>query len=154
MERRPIRALFISIVLGVSCAASWSADTNDVPVFTYPFSIHSQKYVLEFLGKDLDSSPDWEKGATEPPISPNEAYRRAKRALDMEFPRLHNVTCNDKFFERRIGSDGKYHVYYYIMFSSPDIDALHLGSTVEIFQARFIVLMDGRVISPRRIDEK
>jgi len=72
----------------------------------------------------------------------------------MEFPGLHNVTCNDKFLERRIGSDGKYHVYYYIMFNSPDIDALHLGSIVEIFQAPFIVLMDGKVISPKHIYEK
>jgi len=138
----------------MSCAAAWAADTNEVPFFTCPFSVHSQKYVLEFFSKDLNSSPDWDMGATEPPISINEAYHQARRSLDTMLPGLHAVTCNEIFFQRRIGSDGKHHVYYDIGFHSPDIDVTNTGSTVGFHRAAFIVFMDGRVISPRRIDEK
>jgi hypothetical protein len=144
--------LFIAFL--ASCIVLMAGDTNDAPIFTVPFSVHGQKYALEFFNKDLLNGPDWEMGTTEPPISPNEAYRRARHALDVMFPAMRDITCNEIFLQRRFGSDGQHHVYYDIGFHSPDIDFQNMGSIQGTCRAAFMVMMDGKVISPRRIDEK
>ena len=152
--RWPMRSLIITIAFAVSCTATLASDTNNVPEWSNPFSVHGKKYDMDFFPRCLNGTADWKMGASEPPISVNQAYRLARHALDALLPNLHDVTLAQITFERKFGTDGKQHACYDIRFYSPDLDVEHFGGVVSIHNVTFEVLMDGTVITPKPASDK
>jgi len=63
------------------------------------------------------------------------------------------VTANQVTITRMAGEDALYHVYYEFSFFSPDIDVKQTGGVAVHYRAPVVVLMNGTVIPPHRVDE-
>lgn len=124
----------------------------------HQFSINAVKYSTRLLPTDLEKAPDWELGKAEPATLPNEAYLLAKKELDRLFPNLKlydDPTSYGIYLYRSPSADGKYHAYYTLRFRSPDTDMIRIsGSITGTADVCFIVLLNGRVISPQRVDRE
>ena|SRR5438445_458222 len=131
-----------------------SATPNKAPYYYLDFSVHGQKYRFELFLKELTGAPDWKMGDAEPPISPNSAYLKAKAALNESLPDLSDLRASQVTITRLLGEDEQYHTYYEFSFFSPDIDTVQMSGVQQFYRAPVVVLMDGRVISPHRVDPR
>lgn len=145
------RAISIVLVL-LSTVALVAALSDPKPYYSLDFSVNGREYRFELFLKDLTRAPDWKIGDAEPPVSPNTAYLKAKAALDEAIPNLSDLRVSQVTITRVPGEDGQYHAYYEFSFFSTDIDSKPLGGPQAFYRVPVVVLMDGSVICPHRLD--
>ena len=146
------RLLSATLVLLFSVAYIAAVPDRTQPYYSLDFSVHGQKYRFELFLKDLTGTPDWQIGDSDPPLSPNKAYLKAKAALNEALPDLSDPRASQVTITRLPGEDSLYHAYYEFSFFSPDIETRQMGGTQVLYRAPVIVLMNGTVIRPRRVE--
>ena len=146
----------ISILLALNATLLLAKEAEEKPEFMTSFSFQGIQYVFSFYASDLTSSSDWDMGTTEPAILPNDAYKRARNALTALIPAMQDAATYEVVLMRQRGVDGKLHAFYNIYFDSPSLDKDPKAPPSCVTTARigFTVLMDGRVISPKRYTAK
>ena len=144
------RIIAAAVVL-LSIFAQALALPDSAPYYFLDFSVNGREYRFELFLKDLNGTPDWKIGEAEPPITPNNAYLKAKAALNDSLPNLSEARVSQVTITRLAGEDGQFHTYYEFSFFSTDIDTKQVGSMQTVYRAPVVVLMDGTVISPRPV---
>jgi hypothetical protein len=135
-----------------------------------PFTFQGEKYdtqlspgamSLDHLPAPLDHLPAWNVGAEEPPLLPNQAYKAAKAKLDLQFGIETDAVVIVLWHQPAIGTSVQAYTYYEVTFSEKLSDAEMKKRLVPVkgvpgqssaytANISYYVLMDGRVISPKK----
>lgn len=143
------------LMFGFVSAASARTDG----LISLEFAHSNGTYRIEVRQADLLSSPNWIPGKEEAPVSVNRACALAQEAMNKAFPEFKHLTVAEiRLIPSEFGADARerrmyYQIRYEESFRRDNYQNGKLASATFSF-VHVIVLMDGRVFVPQRVDAK